>query len=135
MHQLLISRSPYRQSLRSSSLRRSRSFNRSVSSIRSTGRSMRFEFNSFFIIASLLVIGALMTFFYLTNFNNYATKGYELKRLQADRAELLSEYELRNMNLARVQAYSNMITSDKLRRMRKASQVSFVHGETAIASR
>ncbi len=88
--------------------------------------------------ALVFVIIALVTFIslaYLANSNRNATKGYALKNLEVERSELLTENEVWDMEIARVQALANIQNDPKIKRMVKSDTPLFVRGDTAIASK
>jgi hypothetical protein len=67
--------------------------------------------------------------------NQNATKGYALKNLEMERTQLLTENEVWDMEIARVQALSNIQNDPKVLSMVKTDQPMFVRGDTAIASK
>lgn len=85
-----------------------------------------------FVIVSLVLIVSLA---YLANTNKNATKGYALKNLEMQRSHLLTENEVWDMEIAKVQALSNIQNDPKIKSMVKSTSPMFVRGDTAIASR
>ena len=85
-----------------------------------------------FVIIGLVVIISLA---YLANANKNATKGYALKNLEAKRADLLTENEVMDMEIARVQALDNIQNDPKVKSMVRSDAPLFVRGDTAIASK
>jgi len=85
-----------------------------------------------FVIISLVVVISLV---YLANSNRNATKGYALKNLELERTQLLTENEIWNMEIARVQALANIQNDPKVRAMVKTTTPMFVRGDTAIAAK
>ena len=155
-----ISYSPYRSSFQSGSRRRA--LRRSVSAGRMRGGSgggmaggfnfggikafnlgsvkaavMRIEFGPSSLIIGLILISTLLMILYLATYNKIATKGYDLKRLEADHQLLMNDYDISNMKLAQVKSLTNMIVTARIAdTMRKPATVEFVHGgDTVLASR
>ncbi len=85
-----------------------------------------------FVIISLVVVISLV---YLANSNRNATKGYALKNLEVERTQLLTENEVWNMEIARVQALANIQSDPKVRAMVKTTTPMFIRGDTAIAAK
>lgn len=85
-----------------------------------------------FVIISLVAVISLL---FLANANRNATKGYALKSLEYERTQLLTENEIWDMEIARVQALAAIQNDDAIKRMVKADQPMFVRGDTAIASK
>jgi len=85
-----------------------------------------------FIIIALI---ALISLAYLANSNANATKGYSLKNLELKRSNLITENEILDMEIAKVQSLSSIQNDPKIISMTTADQPQFVRGDTAIASR
>jgi hypothetical protein len=85
-----------------------------------------------FVIIALVVLVLLI---YLANANRNATKGYALKTLEMERSRLLTENEVWDMEIARVQALANIQNDGKILTMVKTDAPTFVRGDTAIASK
>jgi hypothetical protein len=85
-----------------------------------------------FVIIALVVVISLI---YLANSNRNATKGYALKNLELQRTHLLTENEVWDMEIARVQALANIQNDPKIKSMVKTDTPMFVRGDTAIASK
>jgi len=85
-----------------------------------------------FIIIALV---AFISLAYLANSNRNATKGYALKNLELQRSQLLTENEVWDMEIARVQALANIQNDPKVKSMVKIDSPLFVRGDTAIASK
>lgn len=99
------------------------------------GVKLNYEFGSTAVIIGLFILAVSSSMFYLAHFSNVATKGYELKRLEADHQQLLNQYEIKNMKLAEVKALKRIASSERVSAMRRPSNIEFIHGTTAIASR
>lgn len=85
-----------------------------------------------FVIIALVAIISLV---YLANSNRNATKGYALKNLEIERSQLLTENEIWNMEIARVQALANIQNDPKVKSMVKTDTPMFIRGDTAIAAK
>jgi len=94
-----------------------------------------FEIGSGLIVSGLVGLSIFLSLAYLMHFNHVATKGYDLKRLEAARQQLLNQYEIKNMQLAEVQSLTSIMESAKADAMRRPYSVSYVRGNIAIASR
>lgn len=126
MSQILLSRSPYRQEFMNSSMRR---FRRT----RVTPMKWKLQFGPMTLIGGLVVVAVGMSILYLMHFNQVATKGYDLKRLEVDRQQLMDQNQVSNMNIDKVKSMNSVLTSGRIQRMVKANNVSFVRGDTALA--
>lgn len=126
MSQILLSRSPYRQEFMNSSMKR---FRRT----RVTAMKWKFEFGPMTLIGGLVVVAVGLSILYLMHFNQVATKGYDLKRLEVDRQQLMDQNQVSNMNIDTVKSMNSVLTSNRIQRMVKANNVSFVRGDTALA--
>jgi len=96
---------------------------------------MRFEFGPATAVTGLFIISLLLGSLYLAHFNKVATKGYDLRRLEADRQQLLNQYDIKNMKLAGVKSLANIAASDRVSAMRHPAEIVYVRGNTALASR
>lgn len=98
-------------------------------------RTQRLEFGPSTVIVGLIVIAVVMSLAYLLHFNRVATKGYDLRRLEAARQELMTQYDIKNMKLAQAKSLNTISGSDRVSAMRKPGQIIFVHGNTVLAVR
>ena len=96
---------------------------------------LRWQFGPATAISGLFVIAILLSLTYLAHFNQVATKGYDLRRLEADRQQLLNQYDIKNMKLAGVKSLSNIIASERVSAMRRPGEIVYVRANTALASR
>lgn len=96
---------------------------------------LKLEFGPSLAIGGLFIIAVLFMLLYLAHFNQVATKGYDLRRLEADRQQLLNQYDIKNMKLAEVKSLNTIIASDRVTTMRRPAEITYVRGNTAIASR
>lgn len=85
------------------------------------------------VMMGLIVVAVSLSLIQLAHFNLVATKGYELRRLEADRQQLLSSYEIKNMKLAEVKSLSGIAGSDRASAMVRPASVEFMRGNTALA--
>lgn len=154
MSQLSLSRSPYRSSLAQRSFWGRRSRSSFGSNYRATSRSpfradlssnqpapkalalpkINFQFGPAALIMALLAVIIFIGMAYLAHFNRIATKGYNIKKLEADRQQLLSENQIKDARLAQSKSLTNIIDAGRLTGMRKAPEIIFVRGDNAIAS-
>lgn len=95
----------------------------------------RYEIGPTTMIMGLIIVAVSLSLIYLAHFNSVATKGYEIRRLEADRQQLMTQYDIKNMKLAEARALATIIESDKAGGMRRPGQVEFIKGNTALASR
>ncbi len=126
MSHLLLTRSPYRQEFMNSGMRRFRRTR--VSAIK-----WQFQFGPMTLIVGLIFAAVAMSMLYLMHFNQVATKGYDLKRLEVDRQQLMDQNQMSNMNIDKVKSMDAITGSARIQRMVKANNVSFVRGDTALA--
>ena len=96
---------------------------------------MKFEIGPASMIMGLAMIALSMSLLYLAHYNSVATKGYDLRRLEAARQQLMTQYDIKNMKLAEARSLAVISASDKVGNMRRPGEVTFVQGATAIASR
>lgn len=123
-----VPRSSYRQSYASSGIR---SYHRT----RVTPMKWKFVFGPMTLIIGLILAAMALSLLYLAHFNQVATKGYDLKRLEVARQHLLDEHQVGNMRLASATSMATLLKSDRIQRMVNARNITFVRGDTAIASR
>ena len=83
----------------------------------------------------LVVFICLMSILFLIHYNNIATKGYVLKRLEVERQQLLSEREVKDMHLSEIRSLDVIKGHDKIARMINVNDPQFVREDTGIASR
>jgi len=94
---------------------------------------LTFRFNTAFLIVGLMATGVLLGIAFLANYNRVATKGYDLKRLEANRQQLLSVYEVNNMKVVDVQSLPYILKSNRVSSMVKATKISYVVPNSAVA--
>lgn len=126
MSHLLLTRSPYRQEFMNSGMKRFRRTR--VSAIK-----WQLQFGPMTLIVGLIFVAVAMSMLYLMHFNQVATKGYDLKRLEVDRQQLMDQNQMSNMNIDKVKSLDAITGSARIQRMVKANNVSFVRGDTALA--
>ncbi len=96
---------------------------------------VKFEIGPASLILGLIMISVTMSLLYLAHYNSVATKGYDLRRLEADRQQLMTQYDIKNMKLAEAKALATISSSEKVGSMRRPADATFVQGATALASR
>lgn len=87
------------------------------------------------LVVVIIALVGLISLAYLANANHNATKGYALKTLEIKRSHLLTENEIWNMEIAKVQSLESIQNDPKIRSMVKTDQPMFIRGDTAIASK
>lgn len=96
---------------------------------------LKFEIGPASLVFGLVAVSVTMSLLYLAHYNSVATKGYDLRRLEADRQQLMTQYDIKNMKLAEAKSLAVIAASEKVENMRRPGEVTFVQGSTAIASR
>jgi len=109
--------------------------NNPTEKVRKNTLSQKVEVGVNALVFAIIVLVAVISLVYLAYSNRNATKGYALKNLEIERSQLLTENEVWDMEIARVQALSNIQNDPKVRSMVKTDQPMFVRGDTAIASK
>lgn len=94
---------------------------------------LRFEFGPSTAIGGMFMIAVLLSLLYLAHFNQVATKGYDLRRLEAARQQLLNQYDIKNMKLAEVKSLTHILDTNRVSGMRKPSEIIYVRAATALA--
>lgn len=95
---------------------------------------MRLEFGPTMTVMMLGFTCVALMVFYLAVYNKIATKGYDLKRLEAIHSQLMAEYDVSNMKMAQIKSLANIVQSDRLSVMRHPNEVGYVmHDGTVIA--
>jgi hypothetical protein len=82
-----------------------------------------------------ITLVAVISLAYLGYSNRNATKGYALKTLELERSSLITENEVWDMEIARVQALANIQNDPKVLSMIKTDKPMFIRGDTAIAAK
>jgi len=109
--------------------------NNPTSKVRKNTLSRKVEVSVNALVFVIIVLVAIISLAYLANANKNATKGYALKTLELKRSQLLTENEVWDMEIARVQALANIQNDPKVKTMVKTDTPMFVRGDTAIASK
>jgi hypothetical protein len=109
--------------------------NNPTSKVRKNTLSQKVDVSVNALVFVIIVLVALISLIYLANANRNATKGYALKNLEIERSNLLTENEVWDMEIARVQALANIQNDPKVQTMVKNDAPMFVRGDTAIASK
>ncbi len=105
------------------------------SKVRKRTLSQKVEVGFTSLVFVTIALVALISLAYLANANRNATKGYALKNLELERSRLVTENEVWDMQIAKVQALSALQNDPKVQTMVKADAPQFVRGDTAIAAR
>ncbi len=95
----------------------------------------KFEFGPWALIVLLFIVGVLISSLYLMHFNKVATKGYDIRKLEAERQILLTQNGIKDISLSEMKSLKNIIQNERLQSMRKPSTVVFVKSENVLASR
>lgn len=93
----------------------------------------KFVFGPLTVVAGLLFAAIFISFFHLLHFNQVATKGYDLRRLEMDRQYLLEQFQIKNMHVTDIKSLATIGQSSRAQRMVKAGNVFFMRGDTALA--
>ena len=83
--------------------------------------------------AIVFVLG--VSFITLVFSTREVTKGYVLRDLESKRQTLLRSNEVVQMQVAQAQALQAVVKSPRISRMVNARNVTFMRGDTAVASR
>lgn len=83
-------------------------------------------------IGSLILLLALMILFHE---NANATKGYRLRTLEQERAQLLLEEEVLKMQIAQEQALERLQNDPRVQAMQPAKTPVYMNGELSVAAR
>jgi len=126
MSQLLLTRSPYRQEYMNSAVRPARR-------TRITAMKWKFEFGPMTLIVGLVFVAVMMSVLYLMHFNEVATKGYAVARLEADRQQLQDQNQVSSMNIDNAKSMPSILASARIQSMVKAKDITFVRGDSALA--
>lgn len=88
----------------------------------------------FFIFTAILFV-AFLSIITLVFSTRGVTKGYVLRDLESKRQVLLRQNEIALTQVAQVQALSGLVDSEKISHMIPARRITFMRGETALASK
>lgn len=97
------------------------------------GDDVRIVVGPVFVIVFLLVFSGVLGLVQLASSNHFATKGYELRKLESDRQRLLDEYEVSSLKLSKARSLSEIIHSEQVARMRIMHDVVFLRGNNVVA--
>lgn len=96
-------------------------------------RSFRFGTAFFVTSAIFFVLGlSVITLIFSTH---EVTKGYVLRDLESKRQVLLRDNNVISMQVAQAQALQMVVQSPRVAHMRSARDITFMRGESAVASR
>lgn len=93
------------------------------------------EFGPYFLVFSLILFVVLVTVITLMFSTRQVTKGYVLSKLERDHQELVKEREQQDMEISKVRSLNYIQQSSKVKRMKKADQLVYLEGDSAIASK
>lgn len=96
---------------------------------------LSYQFGPSTVIVGLILASVLLSVLYLMHFNQVATKGYDLKRIESSHKQLMDQYDIGNIKLAEAKSLNTMIESGRMEGMRRPKDVIYVRGSTALASR
>ena len=91
--------------------------------------------NSAILVVLLILCLAAVTIMTLMFAPQQVTKGYALNSLEYEYQELSREREEKDMQVSLARSLKLVEASPKVQRMVKPTQIGFVDGDTAIASR
>lgn len=102
-------------------------------SVRKRTLSQRIEFGATTLTFFTIILIAVVSLVYLAHANGNATKGYALKTLESRRAQLLTENEVWDMQIAQTKSLQALQNDPKVKSMVKVDELVFVRGDSAIA--
>ena len=88
-----------------------------------------------FLVVSLVLFVGLITVITLMFSARQVTKGYVLNSLKAQNEDLVKELEIQDMEISKVRSLSTLENSSQVRAMMRPRAVTYIDGETAIASK
>ncbi len=94
--------------------------------IKQAKKTVSFVIKQSWIVVGLLVFASVLGFFQVITYNNLATKGYGLKRLEIAKQELVTQSEITNQYLADAKSMGNLISSPSISNMRSPAKVQYV---------
>ena len=98
-------------------------------------KTINYEVGPNTVMFGLMFFAAILSMLYLLHFNQVATKGYDINRLDASHSQLLSQWDVRNMQLAQIKSLNYILGSGRIDGMRTPDKVQYVNGGmTAVAS-
>lgn len=106
-----------------------------ITNVRKDPLSHKVEVGANALVFVIITLVAIISLAYLGYSNRNATKGYALKTLELERSRLVTENEVWDMEIARVQALANIQSDPKIKSMVKTDSPMFIRGDTAIAAK
>ncbi|MEK7545123.1 MAG: hypothetical protein AAB551_03250 [Patescibacteria group bacterium] len=94
-----------------------------------------FRFGTAFFVASAVFFVLGLSFITLIFSTHEVTKGYVLRDLESKRQVLLRDNNVISMQVAQAQALQAVYKSPQLTHMRHARNITYMRGETTMASR
>lgn len=95
--------------------------------------SMPFAMGRFSLMFALMFFISILGVIYMVNFNENATVGYQLARLESERNKLKTIKEQQNIDLSKSQSLEYIRTSPKVSGMVPVSQVEYYNGSIEVA--
>ncbi|MBU1992342.1 MAG: hypothetical protein ABH856_02250 [Patescibacteria group bacterium] len=88
-----------------------------------------------FLIFTMILMVCLISVVTLMFSTREITKGYALKKLEAEHEQLLRDHEAKTMHVAEVRSLMSIKNSPKVQAMVRPKQIVYYRGDTAIASK
>lgn len=103
--------------------------------VRKRTLSQTIEFGAISLIVVTMVLICILSLVYLTHTNKIATRGYQLKQLEYERKQLITENEAWNLKISQAQSILTLEQDPKIAAMLNTSTPKFIRGDTAVASK
>lgn len=102
--------------------------------VRKKTLSQKVEFGatSLIVVTILLVCSLALT--YLAHTNKIATRAYQLRKIEHEREDLITQSEILNMKISQVQSLIAIENDPKVAAMHNSTTPTFMRGDTAVAS-
>lgn len=91
------------------------------------------RFGIYSLVVYTCVFTALVLVMYVVNFNSASTKGYELKRLEIDRQDLLLSTEQQALQISEAKSVEDIKNRTILKYMVKSGTPLYMRTDTAVA--
>lgn len=102
--------------------------------VRKKTLSQTIEFGAMSLVVVTMLLICILSLVYLTHSNKNATRAYQLKALEYDRAKLITENESWNLKISQVQSILTLEQDPKIISMQDSTAPRFMRGDTAVAS-
>lgn len=83
----------------------------------------------------MLILFGLISFLYLKNATDIYTKAQTLHRLEVERQKLITEQEVKTMNVARIRSLNHIEQSTPVSKMIPQRNMIYLNPETEVAKR